>query len=346
MTPEEGWLGKIMTKLPIRKIRVRNRYRKSLGDIDPLAASIKELGLLHPIVVRPDGRLIAGERRLAACKRLGWKTVPVTYVDLKEVVRGEFAENAFRKDFLPSEIEAIRRALEPDEKQAAKERQRQHGRTAPGRKHSGQVSRSERTRDRIGAFAGISGRSLAKIQAIVEAADRNPKRFAPLVAEMDRNGRVDAVYRKLRQMQDQEKILSVQPLRGKFKTLCIDPPWTYSVHHEKSQPSYSTMSQAELLALPVKEWADEQAHCYQGCIRANGGLGVQIRHNVDVGKTVVRVGNVLSDHDRACFVRSSGTAADPGAEYWDALHSPENPPFRQTRHFLSAGRASIISALP
>ena len=69
--------------------------------------------------------------------------MPVTYVDLKEVVRGEFAENAFRKDFLPSEIEAIRRAIEPYERAAAKERQRKHGGTAPGRrKHSGQVSRS------------------------------------------------------------------------------------------------------------------------------------------------------------------------------------------------------------
>ena len=120
-----------MTKLSIRKIKVRNRYRNSLGDIKSLAANIKELGLLHPIVVRPDGRLIAGERRLAACKRLGWKSVPVTYVDLKEVVRGEFAENAFRKDFLLSEIEAIRRAIEPYERTAAKERQRKHGGTAP-----------------------------------------------------------------------------------------------------------------------------------------------------------------------------------------------------------------------
>jgi hypothetical protein len=43
-------------------------------------------------------------------------------VDLKEVVRGEFAENAFRKDFLPSEIKAIRRAIESYERAAAKER--------------------------------------------------------------------------------------------------------------------------------------------------------------------------------------------------------------------------------
>jgi ParB-like chromosome segregation protein Spo0J len=70
-------------------------------------------------------------RRLAARKRLGRKSVPITYVDLKEVVREEFAENAFRKDFLPSEIEAIRLAIEPYERAALKERQRKHGGTAP-----------------------------------------------------------------------------------------------------------------------------------------------------------------------------------------------------------------------
>jgi ParB family transcriptional regulator, chromosome partitioning protein len=117
-----------MTRLPINKIRVRNRHRKNLGDISSLAASIKDIGLLHPIVVRPDGRLIAGERRLKACKHLRWKSVPVTFVDLKDVVRGEFAENAHRKDFLPSEIDAIRRAIEPEESKAAKDRQRLHGR--------------------------------------------------------------------------------------------------------------------------------------------------------------------------------------------------------------------------
>ena len=108
--------------LPISKIKVRSRYRKDLGDLAALAASIKELGLLHPVVVRGDGRLIAGERRLQACKLLGWKTVPVTVTNIDEIIRGEFAENAHRKDFLPSEIDAIRRALEPAERAAARNR--------------------------------------------------------------------------------------------------------------------------------------------------------------------------------------------------------------------------------
>ncbi len=260
-----------MAKLPIIKIKVRSRYRKNLGDIGSLAASIKELGLLHPIVVRPDGRLIAGERRLAACKKLGWKTIPVTVINLKEVVRGEFAENAFRKDFLPSEIDAIRRAIEPLERAAAKERQRQHGGTAPGRqKHSGKVSPSDgRTRDRIGAFAGISGRSLAKIQAIVEAAEQKPRRYGPLVAELDRSGRIDSVYRKLRRMQDEEQRLAVKLPRGKYRTLCIDPPWSYSGVPERARPTYATLSQKELLALPVSSWAEDRAHLYLWSTNAN-----------------------------------------------------------------------------
>jgi N6-adenosine-specific RNA methylase IME4 len=253
-----------MARLPLAKIRVRNRYRKNLGDIESLAVSIKELGLLHPIVVRPDGRLIAGERRLEACKRLGWKFAPVTYVDVKKVVLGEYAENAFRKNFLPSEVNAIRKALEPIEKAAAKEHQRAHGGTAPGRKkHFGKVAQSDgRVRDKIASFAGISGRTLTKIQAIIEAAERKPRKYGPLVAEMDRNGRIDSVFRKLRRMQDEEKRLAVKPLSGKFRTLCIDPPWSYSSVPERARPSYATMSQKELLALSVGAWADEEAHLY------------------------------------------------------------------------------------
>jgi hypothetical protein len=195
---------------------------------------------------------------------LNWKSVPVTIVHLQEVIRGEFAENAHRKDFLPSEIDAIRRALLPLEKAAAKERQRRHGGTAPGRgKQSGQISRSDgRVRDRIAGFAGISGRSLEKIQTIVEAAERQPRRFGPLVADMDRHGRIDAAYRKLLRIRDEEQRLAVKPLKGKFKTICIDPPWAYSGVPERARPAYATMSQKELLALPVASWADDPAHLY------------------------------------------------------------------------------------
>jgi ParB family chromosome partitioning protein len=93
-----------------------------MGDIDGLAASIAKNGLLQPIAVTFDGHLIAGERRLRAVQLLGWKTIPSTLIplNLDQIVRGEFAENTCRKDFTLSEAVAIKRALEPLEKAAAK----------------------------------------------------------------------------------------------------------------------------------------------------------------------------------------------------------------------------------
>jgi ParB family chromosome partitioning protein len=89
-----------------------------MGDIGGLAASMEELGLLQPIVVTPDGTLIAGERRLRAALQLGWTHISISVVDIDAIVRGEFAENAHRKDFTLSETVAIKRALEPIERAA------------------------------------------------------------------------------------------------------------------------------------------------------------------------------------------------------------------------------------
>jgi ParB family chromosome partitioning protein len=61
----------------ITDIIIDHCYRHDLGDIQELAESIREFGLLRPILITPDNRLIAGRRRLEACKVLGWETIPV-----------------------------------------------------------------------------------------------------------------------------------------------------------------------------------------------------------------------------------------------------------------------------
>lgn len=59
--------------------------RKQIGDVTDLAASIKTNGLLTPLSVVPNGeryRVIAGHRRLAACKQAGTGAVPCFVLDL------------------------------------------------------------------------------------------------------------------------------------------------------------------------------------------------------------------------------------------------------------------------
>lgn len=93
-------------------IKVENRFRKDFGDIEGLAASIAELGLLQPVGIDSNYRLVFGERRLRACQSLGWESIPARTVHLDSILKGELAENEFRKDFTPSERVAIGEAIE------------------------------------------------------------------------------------------------------------------------------------------------------------------------------------------------------------------------------------------
>jgi ParB family chromosome partitioning protein len=67
----------------IDDIIIGERHRRDLGDIDGLAASIAAIGLLNPITIDEGGRLLAGARRLAACKLLGLQQVEV------RIIKGE-----------------------------------------------------------------------------------------------------------------------------------------------------------------------------------------------------------------------------------------------------------------
>lgn len=66
---------------PIASITIGPRFRRDFGDIETLAASIAEDGLIQPIAVTPDGLLLAGHRRLLACKLLGWQAIPVSIME-------------------------------------------------------------------------------------------------------------------------------------------------------------------------------------------------------------------------------------------------------------------------
>lgn len=71
-----------VTQVAIDSIRTVNRIRSAdSGKVSNLADSIKKLGLMNPISVRPDFQLIAGLHRLEACKQLGWSTIPAIVHD-------------------------------------------------------------------------------------------------------------------------------------------------------------------------------------------------------------------------------------------------------------------------
>lgn len=91
--------------------------RKNIGDVTDLAASIKTNGLLTPLSVVPNGsrfRVIAGHRRLAACKQAGTGAVPCFVLDLDPLQQLEamITENCQREQLTAlEEADAIQGML-------------------------------------------------------------------------------------------------------------------------------------------------------------------------------------------------------------------------------------------
>lgn len=111
-----------VVRLPIEVIRPNRwqpRLRGGEEEIEELAQSIASQGLLSPIIVRPAGdgayELVAGERRLRACERLGWREIPciVRGFSDREAAEAALVENLQRSDlhFL-EEARAYQRLLE------------------------------------------------------------------------------------------------------------------------------------------------------------------------------------------------------------------------------------------
>jgi N6-adenosine-specific RNA methylase IME4/ParB-like chromosome segregation protein Spo0J len=326
-----------MTTRKISDIVVSMRHRKDMGDIDGLAASMADLGLLHPIVIRPDNVLIAGERRLLAAKLLGWETIPVTVVHLDAVARGELAENEVRKDFTLSEAVAIKRALQPLEKVAAKERQAARG--GKGRIASGKLPTAitGRAADKAAKATGMTRRTLEKAEAIVDAAEAEPQKFGKLLEQMDDTGRVNGVYRRLKIAKQAEQIRKEPPPlpgNGPYRVIVIDPPWPYEKRdedpsHEGVRP-YHSMSVEEICAVKVASIAHEDCilwmwvtnHHMREALELLDPWGFELKTILTWAKDRMGTGDWLRGQTEHCIMAVRGKPIVTLTNQTTLLHAP------------------------
>lgn len=91
--------------MEVSKILMSKNTRKDFGNMDELIASVKEKGVLEPLLINQKNELIAGERRFKAATAAGLKEVPVIVIDLDETNQAEIRiiENIQRKDLNPVE---------------------------------------------------------------------------------------------------------------------------------------------------------------------------------------------------------------------------------------------------
>lgn len=210
--------------MPMRidDVKVSNRYRKDLGDIASLAASIKEIGLLNPITVTYDGELIAGQRRVEAFKLLGYEEIPAIAVkDLSTAVKwltAERDENEERKEMTVSERVALGQALEELERPRAERRRREaasragkiaRGTYKPDTSSSGSGDPKDeeagKVLDVVAGVVGMSEATYRRARTVVKSATdpdappevRETARTA--MAGMDASGKVVPAYNKVQE---------------------------------------------------------------------------------------------------------------------------------------------------
>ena len=96
-------------ELDIAEIVIKNRLRTDLGELGTLTNSIRKHGRLSPIIVDKDNALIAGLRRLEACRQAGISRIPsfklnTDYRDI-EALDIQSDENLCRQPLTQEELE-------------------------------------------------------------------------------------------------------------------------------------------------------------------------------------------------------------------------------------------------
>lgn len=157
-----------LSVIPTEQIEEGVRFREDYGDLTDLVHSIRTQGLINPISVHrisdTNYLLIAGGRRLRACKEAGLLAVPVriftnplTELELRVL---ELAENVQRKDMGWAEEAKLKREIHTLQ-------QKIHGVPAPGPTATGGWSHED-----TAAMLGVSRSNVSQAIALAENMER------------------------------------------------------------------------------------------------------------------------------------------------------------------------------
>jgi ParB-like chromosome segregation protein Spo0J len=299
----------------IEAIKVVGRHRKDLGDLSDLVASISDVDLLNPVTLTRDGRLVAGERRLEACRRLGWVEVPVRFVDslddAAKLLHAERDENLCRKDMLPSELASLGEALYGVAADDAKARQHahisardEHGRIASSALQSGTGDGSGiETATVVGEALGMSRSTYGELRHIYKAAtDADVPEHERTLAKaaldrIDRGAGIQPTVRDFRQLRRARQ--EAQEAKAAVLAESEDPAWT----PDPKDRSYTARERREeiLRLLAASGYTSEQIAARLGqraghirgvarelgvTITADAAMGVRTRKTIDSNRVV------------------------------------------------------------
>jgi len=230
-----------LREIAISKIHIGSRMRKDLGDIQGLADSIEDVGLLHPIVIDEKSNLVAGLRRIKAVRKIGWRKIECTIIDIEDNKIGEIQENTNRKDFTASEIADIAAYIEKT----------RIGHRPQKGSDSDPLPRGK-TNPVVAKITGVSHDTVAKIKKIKEMADKQPKKYGHILERLDDNKMSVNTAHKL-VTREERNLPKIELPKGCFDIIYADPALRFNDRGVRGSADhhYDTMALRDICRLRI-----------------------------------------------------------------------------------------------
>jgi len=279
-------VGKV-AMIPISSIKIEDRARQDLGNLEELEKSLKQSGLIQPLAVSEseDGsyQLLAGERRYTVLFSNGIKEVPVRIYDkdISELERKviEMSENFYRKDMEHWELDALVLEVHRLEQEI-------HGVPSPGPGGSGHT-----LKDTANLF-GVTDASVSMALRRAKTREAYPELFDKCKTQKDANKVIsrideetikDAIARKMELEKGHEesaitKLASSYILKDFFEGVKkipndsihlveIDPPYAISLQSMKKKDGESTYNESSYNEVPSDTYQEFISKTFKECYR-------------------------------------------------------------------------------
>lgn len=231
-----------------------------------LIESIKNNGIMEPLVIKEDGTIMSGHRRWRAAKAIGLEEVPCRVVGYSDELEEQEALIEFNRQREKTFIQKMKEAekLKEIESERARRRQAQGHFNAP--QYTGKPPvvatlpqlEKGKTREKVAEKIGMKPRTFEKAAKVWEAAKQGNEVAEKLVEKLDKGEKtISAAYMELRRVEKQKELQAPPPPEGKYRVIYADPPWRYSNSGfaMSAENQYPTMETEEICKLPVEELA-------------------------------------------------------------------------------------------
>ena len=226
--------------------------------------SIKENGILEPLVIKRDGTIISGHRRWLTAKALNMESVPVRVLEFENELDEREAIITFNKQREKTFSQKMAEAEELEAIEGERARKRQVASLKKGEERPVRDKWPEReagrTRDKVAQAVGMgSGKTYERAAKVWEAAKEGNEVALELVEKLDKGEvSIHKAYKDIRRQElrkeKQEELQTRELPTGVFEVILADPPWRYQFSETQSREienHYPTMDLDDIKNLNV-----------------------------------------------------------------------------------------------